>query len=118
MFEVAKEVKTLTKEEIKKMVKDEVEKNELSEDEAKKVEEVLCAVGGMSDGAKRALVDMALAGGAALLGAGAFYGITKALGYSYVRPDDVVEGYQLPSQDGTITTTKQKISFSRKVDDK
>lgn len=48
-----------------------------------------------------------------VLGAGAFYVISKARGYSYVRPNDLVGGYCPPDENGTTTTTEQKILFSR-----
>lgn len=108
----------LQKKEAIEKVKEIAREEGLSKEETEKLVAVANVVGGMEEKTKRVFIDIALAGGSALLGAGAFYGITKALDYSYVRPDDVVEGFQLPSQDGTITTTKQKISFSRKVDDR
>ena len=45
-----------------------------------------------------------------VLGAGAFYVISKARGYSYVRSNDIVEGFSSPDENG-----KQKMFFSRKL---
>ncbi len=77
LFKMKKEIENFSEEELKKIIQDEAKKNNLSKEEIKDVENILTAVGGMSKGTKRTLINITGALGVSMLAAAGIYGVIK-----------------------------------------